>query len=291
MVRTPSRRVRTAVASPHDPWGHSPTECPQAARRGPAPRTGPAPPKAVPSWPRPKARNNPATYSLTLCDTRSYRRLCVVDEKTGTAGPARTDEDLLAGWKAGDDDAGDELLTRHVPALRRFSRRTSAERDDFVQETLSRVVATRDRIRSGRNFRSYLLTVARHLRSELQRRSTRGATAPQDSPPPEAPLSHTLARQQQFDLLLNALRTLSVEHRNVLDLYYWQEVSVAEMATRLGVPRGTVKSRLFTSRGLLRRALEESTEEHDVFVDEQTGFDAWIRSYGGQRKTHEVDEK
>lgn len=201
----------------------------------------------------------------------------MVDENTGAARTGPSDDDLLTAWKAGDDDAGDQLLTRHVPALRRFSRRTSADPDDFVQETLSRVLATRDRIRSGHSFRAYVLTVARHLRSELQRRSVRGAAAPQDSPSPEASPSHTLAKQQQFHLLVDVLRTLPDEHRNVLDLYYWQEVSVAEMAARLGVPQGTVKSRLFTSRGLLRRALEESTEEPEVFVDEPTGFDAWVR--------------
>lgn len=204
----------------------------------------------------------------------------MVGKKTGAAGPARTDEDLLTAWKGGDDDAGDELLTRHVPVLRRFSRRASPDPEDFVQETLSRVLATRERIRSGGSFRAYLLTVARHLRSELLRRATPRTTAPQDASSPDASPSHTLAKQQQFRLLLSALETLPDEHRNVLDLYYWQELSIADMASRLGVPQGTIKSRLFTSRGLLRRALEQSTDEPEVFIDKPTGFDAWIRKIG-----------
>ncbi|MGH1342372.1 MAG: RNA polymerase sigma factor [Nannocystales bacterium] len=210
----------------------------------------------------------------------------MVDEKRAGARAGQTDEDLLREWRAGDQDAGDALLSRQLPALRRFSRRTPNDPDDFVQETLSRVVATRDRIRSGDRFRAYVLTIARHLLSELRRYSARGI-APSSSPAPHASPSQALAKQQQFQQLMDALRTLPEEHRNLLDLYYWQEVPILQMAARLGVPEGTVKSRLFSSRALLRQALERSAAEPIVVGDEPTGFDAWIRKISRVGPSHD----
>ncbi len=59
------------------------------------------------------------------------------------------------------------------------------------------------------------------------------------------------------------------------------------MAARLGVPEGTVKSRLFSSRALLRQALERSAAEPIVVGDEPTGFDAWIRKISRVGPSHD----
>ncbi|MBV1861847.1 MAG: sigma-70 family RNA polymerase sigma factor [Nannocystaceae bacterium] len=206
----------------------------------------------------------------------------------GKTGAERTDDDLLTAWKTGNEAAGQALLSRHEPALRRFSRRTTADADDFVQETLSRVVATRDRIRSGPRFRAYILTIARNLLSELQRQQQRGL-GPSTTPAAEASPSQTLAKLRQLRLLSAALKTLAKEQQTLLQLHYWKERSVSEMAAMLNVPEGTVKSRLFASRNQLRRALEATAGGPALFDNEPTGFDAWIRKIS-RVGAHEEDD-
>ena len=63
-------------------------------------------------------------------------------------------------------------------------------------------------------------------------------------------------RSWDDDMVSRALDRLSVAERTVLVLHYYEELSLADMAVRLGIPAKTVKSRLFTARRALERAVE-----------------------------------
>jgi RNA polymerase sigma-70 factor (ECF subfamily) len=58
--------------------------------------------------------------------------------------------------------------------------------------------------------------------------------------------------------LAEALRGLDVEHRAVVALYYLEDQSVASISRLLGIPEGTVKSRLHSGRARLRAAIEDA---------------------------------
>ena len=64
----------------------------------------------------------------------------------------------------------------------------------------------------------------------------------------------------------SALRELDTKHRVVLVLYYLHDYSVQEIADITGVPDGTVKSRLFHARKLLRRRLEQRFDTPELLV-------------------------
>ena len=130
--------------------------------------------------------------------------------------------------------------------------------EDVVQETLLRAWKHPEALDTGRgSVRPWLWTVARHIvvdagRARRARPHEVGEEAlallPADDQYERALLSWEVAE---------ALRTLSPDHRAALIETYYRGLSVAEAALKLGVPQGTVKSRVFYALRALRLAFEE----------------------------------
>ncbi len=162
------------------------------------------------------------------------------------------------------DDAA--LLRRlhdeHAAALWGFAVRqlggdeTTAQ--DVVQETFLRAwqhPAALDP--SSGSVRGWLFTVARHLIIDQRRREHRRPEVVTPRLPEPAPDKDFSAHLADRELVLEALRTLSVAHRSVLVECYFRGSSVAEASQRLGVAEGTVKSRTHYALLGLRSALED----------------------------------
>jgi DNA-directed RNA polymerase specialized sigma24 family protein len=73
------------------------------------------------------------------------------------------------------------------------------------------------------------------------------------------------------------LRTIPFELQVVLELHYWEQCPVAEIAEVLGVPEGTAKSRLRRGREQLRAAVERLAERPDLAQSTLHGLDTWAR--------------
>lgn len=131
--------------------------------------------------------------------------------------------------------------------------------EDVVQETLLRAWRTPRVLGSPTGTtRAWLFTVARHLvidewRSSRARREVLSDDVPE---PRDADVSRTDEMLEGW-LVADALTRLSVEHRQVLLLCYFQGRSVADAARQLAVPEGTVKSRTHYALRSLRLVLEE----------------------------------
>jgi RNA polymerase sigma-70 factor (ECF subfamily) len=69
-----------------------------------------------------------------------------------------------------------------------------------------------------------------------------------------SPSAHVAAHEHQ-QRVTHALRTLPIDFQATLELYYWEDMDVAQIAFALGVEPGTVRSRLFRGRQQLARAL------------------------------------
>ncbi|MBV1859329.1 MAG: RNA polymerase sigma factor [Nannocystaceae bacterium] len=170
------------------------------------------------------------------------------------------DEELLASWRGGDAGAGRELFERHIDALSRFFRsKVGDAREDLIQATFLSCVESRDRVRDGTKFRAYLFRIGRNKLYDYLLAAKRGVERPD-------PLTHSVldlgvspssvvAAGQREQQLVAALQTIPLELQILIELHYWEGMSTADLSEVLEVPRGTVKTRLFRARALVRSAL------------------------------------
>jgi RNA polymerase sigma-70 factor (ECF subfamily) len=215
---------------------------------------------------------NPADTSLPSTSTPARDTVAAMSE--------RDDLRLLEAWANGDADAAETLLERHVDSVGSFFRtETSGDVDDLVQETFTRCLALRRGLEPGSSFRAYLFAVARNL---LYAHYRKDARAPVDAlevsvadldPSP----SVVVGKKRDERILVEALRRIPLDSQVVLELYYWEELSVDELARALEVPPGTVKSRLHRAREQLRNRLRSIEEDAERLETTLTDLDGWAR--------------
>jgi RNA polymerase sigma-70 factor, ECF subfamily len=183
------------------------------------------------------------------------------------AGPAG-DEDarLLAKVAVGDDgDALVDLYRRYETPLYRLGLRLLKDEgmaEELVQDTFVRLWRSAPRFDPARgSVRAFVFVIAYAAASDLRRRA---ASRPLDPPAGEIeePGSQAEAAHAVDRLLLgiavgDALDSLSDKHTAVLRMYYEEDLSQPQIADRLGVPLGTVKTRTHHALRALRRELQE----------------------------------
>ena len=137
-----------------------------------------------------------------------------------------------------------------------------ADRDaeEVTQEIFLRVFRKIDQFQGAAAFGTWLYRLA--YRQALNHRKVARIRLPHQSeralevlPAPSSPQRDALASAERRQVA-EALEALPDLYRTVLNLYYWQELSVGEIAEALGAPAGTVKSYLFRARQRVRRELE-----------------------------------
>ena len=174
------------------------------------------------------------------------------------------DDELIASLAGGDDTALRELFARHAPwlATRLRAALPPSDVEDVLQETFLAVwknagtYQPRGQGRAG----GWLWVIARNQAALLLRR--RGQ--PAGPLPDEHPLSQTAPGGDPADVVLARAELAAAEaalgppggpEREVWRLLYVEDRPVAEVAELTGVPEGTVKSRAYRARRLLRAAL------------------------------------
>jgi RNA polymerase sigma-70 factor (ECF subfamily) len=175
------------------------------------------------------------------------------------AAPVADEESIRALWH------------EHRTALTRFALKLTLgdlqRAEDIVQETLVRAwrhpeVAGGD----PKVIRPWLFTVTRHVAIDMWRARSRCEEVmddqPVDRPDPAEPIEQAMTALD----VRAALAELSLEHRQVIVGMYYQGQSVIELAARLAIPEGTVKSRAYYGLRHLKRALSassaDSAEDH-----------------------------
>lgn len=165
---------------------------------------------------------------------------------------------MLARVRAGDTAAYAELVTRHAPVAKRLAVLSGAgpDADDVVQEAFVKAYRSLASFRDGADFRPWLLRIVvnetrnlhrgRTRRVDRELRVVRGSARLAPDPDP-AEVAVGLERRE---LLMAAVGRLPADLREVVTCRYLLELSETETADSLGIPNGTVKSRL--RRGLAR---------------------------------------
>ncbi|MEE4121115.1 MAG: RNA polymerase sigma factor [Paracoccaceae bacterium] len=158
-------------------------------------------------------------------------------------------------------DDFDRQLVAALPVLRRYAislcRRPDMA-DDLVQIAVERAVAARDRFDPATRLEPWLFRILRNAWIDAGRRqATRGMEVDVHDMPEAA--VHDGARAVEAALMLRqteaALATLPEEQRDVIELVCFEELSYAEAAEVLGIPKGTVMSRLARGRVALAAKL------------------------------------
>jgi RNA polymerase sigma-70 factor, ECF subfamily len=179
-----------------------------------------------------------------------------------------TDIELMLRAREGDAAAFQELAHRYREPLRRYFASLLADRsqaDDFVQETFLRLWLCRERYEPSGKFSTYLYQIGKHYWLN-QRKKFRPEFAAQglDETAVAAPTQVTqpqavvLQRHRDFQIR-RAIERLPEHYRAVFTLCHFDGLRYAEIAARLDIPVGTVKSRMAQAVRLLREALQ--TEE------------------------------
>ncbi len=154
-----------------------------------------------------------------------------------------------------------EQLERWVPNLRRYARaltRDVEQADDLVQDCLERALSRRHLWKEGGNTRAWLFTIMHNIHAnDTRRAASRPGVVPLDDgdgrhagPPPQ------MARVVGIELG-KALDSLPADQRQVILLVALEGMSYGEVAETLGMPAGTVMSRLSRGRARLRQVMEE----------------------------------
>lgn len=170
----------------------------------------------------------------------------------------------LADAAGGDDAAFVALVERYQGRLLNFFLRAGAKEhaEDLVQETFIRLYRHRKRARPIARFTTYAHTLAHHVWLDHVRRQSRRlrmlerATHEMDSMDDRA-AGRAAARMDAVELL----STLSDEHRAAVVLVVYQGLAYEEAAQALGIPVGTVKSRVFNALQRMRAVMNEARRE------------------------------
>jgi RNA polymerase sigma-70 factor, ECF subfamily len=182
------------------------------------------------------------------------------------AATATTSADaiLIERIAAGDKLAMQALFARHrTPVYRWLLRFVSNETlaEDLLSDVFLDVWRQADRFEGRSSVSTWLMSIARFKALSARRRRADAeldekieATVADTANDPEV----ALQEKNRSELLRSALTRLSLEHREIIDLVYYHEMSVDECAQILGIPAATVKTRMFYARKKLAEWVREA---------------------------------
>ena len=179
-----------------------------------------------------------------------------------SANPATSDEVLIGRIANGDRLAMQVLFARHHVRVFRFVLRlvrNEATAEDLISEVFLDVWRQAGKFEGRSAVSTWLLSIARFKALSVLRRKPEleldeeTAEAIEDtSDTPDV----TLEKKQKADIIRKCLSGLSNEHREIVDLVYYHEKSVEEVAEIVGIPEATVKTRMFYARKKLAELLK-----------------------------------
>jgi len=169
---------------------------------------------------------------------------------------------LAFDWRRGDRDAGNELARKCRPALTAFFRRRAAhDIDELVQVTLIACLEAVHHFEGRSTFKNFLFGIANNQlrmehRSSRSRESKDRLYASSDMGPSarerELPDPNELfTRSEEARIVALAMNDTPSPFREVIEMFYWDDLSVEQIAATLRIPVGTVKSRLARGRSIV----------------------------------------
>lgn len=186
-----------------------------------------------------------------------------------TANQPNRDSELVWQCQKGNAQSFRQLYQRYSPRVRStlYPLCGSQNLDDLVQEVFLRAWKGLPQLRETSQFSTWLYRICWNVASDQRRQFAQQrlfnskllATA--TSSPQETPTNSSGLMDLHYqDIIQRGLQQLSFDHRTVLVLHDLEDLPQKEVAQILGIAIGTVKSRLFHARSLLRQFIEQQGE-------------------------------
>jgi RNA polymerase sigma-70 factor, ECF subfamily len=181
--------------------------------------------------------------------------------RSSAAMQTTSDEALIKRIAAGDKLAMQVLFARHQVRVYRFILRLVRDQsvaEELIGEVFLDVWRQADRFEGRSTASTWLLAIARYKALSALRRRTdqeldeeRAATIEDPGDNPEV----SVLKKNKGEVLRQCLTALTPEHREIIDLVYYHEKSVEEVAQIVGINENTVKTRMFYARKRLSELL------------------------------------
>ena len=178
------------------------------------------------------------------------------------SGPS--DTDLIKRIASQDQTAVEVLYGRYQVRVVRFILRvvkSEAVAEELTNEVFMEVWRNASRFEGRSSLSSWILGIA-HNRSISSLRKRRESEMDDDAAgaiPDDADNPEVVAQKTDKGALLRAcMERLSDEHKTIIDLVYYHEMSIAEVSETVGIPQNTVKTRMFYARKKLSEFLMEA---------------------------------
>ena len=167
---------------------------------------------------------------------------------------------LVVRWQRGDRDAFDDIVKLWERPLFYYLRRLSASEADaweLLQETWLKVLKSLHSLRDPQAFPMFLYRIARNAAISRSRSPELQACDTDFEQIGDDAQDDPIREFQSADQVHHALEQLPLVHREVLTLFFLQDLTLEEMSALLGIPIGTVKSRLHYAKQSIRKILSQ----------------------------------
>jgi len=181
-------------------------------------------------------------------------------------------ESIVAGLRRNDPDLLDRLIETYQHRLLRYLLYLTSSREmaeDLFQETWMRVLQRGGQYNGKAKFETWLFAIARHLVIDLSRKKVCASLdALQENNEGDRPFEvrsgdptpfDQLSENEESSIVAAALTQLDALHREVLVLRFHEDLSLEEIASVVGAPLSTIKSRLYRGLAAMKPKVESST--------------------------------
>lgn len=155
-------------------------------------------------------------------------------------------------------------LVDHIPQLYTVAMRyvrDSAQAEDLVHETLTKAIEHWDQYDPNQNLRAWLLGILTHRFIDIWRTQNIRVMLPLSAVEPSADLREQICESMLCDEVLHALEQIAPEQRAAIERVDINGASYEQAAAELGIPAGTLMSRLYRARKALRETLAELAKD------------------------------
>jgi RNA polymerase sigma-70 factor (ECF subfamily) len=194
---------------------------------------------------------------------QTNRVAAIADFGRTSSAKATSDEVLLQLVADGDKDAMRVLFARHNVRVFRFLTRivgNEATAEDLLNEVFLEVWRNAGRFEARSQVSTWILAIARFKALAAMRRRQHDELDDEASEMMEDTADDpevAVQKTERSALLQQCLKQLSIAHRQVVDLVYYHEQSIEEVAEIIGVPASTVKTRVFYARKRIAELMAE----------------------------------